>query len=61
MAMFEMLPKVVRTEKLLRVITFTEFMDGSEMLKPGVPIGLGIIWELFTAVTAAIVRSGTRA
>jgi hypothetical protein len=57
--MFEMLPEVVRTEKLLRVITFTELMDGCEMLKPGVPIGLRIIRELFTAVTADIVRSGT--
>jgi hypothetical protein len=40
MAMFEMLPEVVRAEELLRVVTLPEFVYINQMLDPGLPVAL---------------------
>lgn len=51
-----MLTEVVGAEELLRLIAFTELVYVGEMLATGVPIGRGIVWKLFAAVSASIER-----
>lgn len=55
MTMLQMLPEVIRTEELLRIIALAEFMHGSQVLKTTVPVGAWEVGELFTAVPACIV------
>lgn len=55
MAVFEMLPKVVCTEELFRVVAFSELMYRCEMLEALVPIRLREIRKFFTTVPTAVV------
>lgn len=55
MTMLQMLPEMIRTIKLLRIIALAELVHGSQMLKAVVPVWPGEIGEFLAAVPACIV------
>lgn len=55
-AVFQMLSEMVGTEELLRVVTLSKLVHSSEMFESSVPVWLGEVGELFTAITARVVR-----
>lgn len=56
MTMLQMLPEVIRAEKLLRIIALAEFVHSSQVLKATIPVGTWEIGEFFTAVPTCVVR-----
>lgn len=54
MAVFEVLAEVISSIEFLGLVALLEFMDVGQMFDPAIPIGLGKVVELFTAVSTGV-------
>jgi hypothetical protein len=55
-AVLQVLPEVVGAVELLRIVALAELVHARQVLEPPIPVYLGVIWEVFAAVPAHIVR-----
>ena len=54
MAVFEMLPEMVRAEELLRLVAFSEFVGVDKMPSAFIPVGRWFVGELLATVAASV-------
>ena len=54
MAMLEMLSEVIGSKEFLGLVALTEFVYVGKVVYPAIPVGLRLVWELFTTIAAGV-------
>ena len=56
MTVFEVLTEVISPEELFGLVAFAKLVYVGQMVYSAFPVWLGMIWELFAAVSAGILK-----